>query len=234
MSYCVNCGVELGEEMKVCPLCGTEVHNPNQPVREDVLPFFPTRQEKIKPVSKKSLALLLTSMFASVALCCGLLNLALRPDLKWSLYAVGAAIMLWIFFVPPLLWRKMYVTLRIFTNICAVGLYVLLIALASDGLHWYLHLALPILFSGAVLGLIVCSLIRVKHSSLLTSIVALLLAAGLQCGFIELFVDLFLRDSWQPGWSLIVMTVCVGLSVPLVVVRSVSSLREEARRRFHL
>ena len=234
MSYCVNCGVELGKEAKACPLCGTPVYHPREPESCEAAPFFPTRQEKITPVSKKSLALLLSSMFASVAVCCGLLNLALRPEILWSLYAGGAAIMLWIVFVPPLLWRRMPLPVKVFVNMCAVGFYVLLIAMASQGLHWYVHLALPILFSLAVLGLIVTTLIRHVHLSMLLSLVAVLLAVGLQCGFIELFVDLFCRGRWQPGWSLIVLAVCVGLSVPLIVVRSVSSLREEARRRFHV
>ena len=234
MSYCVNCGVELGKGTRACPLCGTPVLNPNGPEQEPEAPFFPTRQEKVKPVSKKSLALLLTSMLASVAVCCGLLNLALRPDIRWSLYAVGGAIMLWIFFVPPLLWRQIPLTVRIFFNVCAVGLYVLLIALACDGLNWYLRLALPILGFVALIGILVGAFLRYKHHSMLVTIVALLLGAAAQCLAIEFCVDRFLRSWWGPGWSLIVLAVCVGLSVPLIVVRCVSSLREEARRRFHV
>lgn len=234
MSYCVNCGVELGEGTKTCPLCHTPVINPSAPASKNAEPFFASRQESVKPVSKKSLALLLTSMFASVAVCCGLLNLALRPDILWSLYAVGAAAMLWIFFVPPLIFRGMVLPLKIFLNMCAVTFYVLLIALACDGLHWYVHLALPILFSAAVIWLVICDTVRDQRHSLLISIVAGLLGIGLQCGFVEFFCDRYLRGFWNPGWSLIVLAVCVGLSVPLIVVRSVSSLREEARRRFHL
>ena len=30
MSYCVNCGVELQKSEPRCPLCGTEVLNPNE------------------------------------------------------------------------------------------------------------------------------------------------------------------------------------------------------------
>ena len=30
MSYCVNCGVELEASLKRCPLCGTEIINPNE------------------------------------------------------------------------------------------------------------------------------------------------------------------------------------------------------------
>ena len=234
MSYCVNCGVELGEGTKVCPLCQTPVVNPRDLEPREVKPFFATRQEKIQPVSKRSMALLLTSMFASVAVCCGLLNLALRPDLMWSLYAAGAAVMLWIFFVPPLIWRNMTLPVKTFLNMGAVALYVLLIALETRGMDWYMELALPILFTGAVLVLVICDFVRDGKHSLLTSSVAVLIGVGLQCGMIEFVVDRYVRGTWQPGWSLIVVAVCIGLSVPLIVVRSVSSLREEARRRFHV
>lgn len=234
MSYCVNCGVKLNDDAVVCPLCGTPVIHPGKAWTPKNKPFFATRQEKIQPVSQKELALLLTAMFASVSICCGLLNLALRPDLWWSLYAVGAALMLWIFFVPPLLWRKMPVLLKTFVNLCAVAFYVLLIALASGGLNWYFKLALPILFTATLLVLLLCDLMRERRRSILTSMVLVMLAVGILCMAVELFVDRFLEGCWSPGWSLIVLAVCVGLSVPFAVIRWVPSLREEVRRRFHL
>lgn len=232
MSYCVNCGVELEKGTASCPLCHTPVINPNEVILEEPKPFFPTRQEKIQPISRKLPAMVLSSMFASVALCCGLLNLALRPDLLWSLYAVGAAVMLWIWFVPPLLWRKMPVVLRVFVNICAMAFYVMLIALASDGLVWYRSLALPILLAAALIGIVICWMIRKR--SILSSLITALMGIGVFCTAIELFVDLFTTESYSPGWSLIVLAVAVGFSIPLVVIRYVPSLREEARRRFHL
>ena len=35
MSYCVNCGVELQKSEPRCPLCGTEVINPNEIAEEE-------------------------------------------------------------------------------------------------------------------------------------------------------------------------------------------------------
>ena len=232
MSYCVNCGVELGEGCRCCPLCGTPVINPKEPVKEDAVPFFPTRQEKIPRVSKRGPALVISAMLASVAICCGLMNLFLNPGYLWSLYAVGAAAMLWIFTVPPLIWQKTPYLLRVFINMCATALYVLLIALASGGLSWYLHLALPVLLTAGALGLMVCWMLR-NHSKL-TSLITALLGIGVFSLASELFLDLYLKQSWTPGWSLIVLAVVLGLSVPLIVIRLVPSFREEARRIFHL
>lgn len=50
----------------------------------------------------------------------------------------------------------------------------------------------------------------------------------------ELLIDRYFLGRWQPGWSLVVLTVCAALVIPLIVVRRVPALREEVRRRFHL
>ena len=79
-----------------------------------------------------------------------------------------------------------------------------------------------------------CWLLRDHKRSILSSAIILLVSVGLQCGSIEFFVDRFLYGLWNPGWSLIVLAVCLGFCVPLIVMRCVPSLREEVRRRFHL
>lgn len=41
MSYCVNCGVELGKAEQRCPLCGTEVVNPKEPYDPKAKQLYP-------------------------------------------------------------------------------------------------------------------------------------------------------------------------------------------------
>lgn len=125
MSYCVNCGVELDATARACPLCHTPVQNPNRPVDAELPPPFPSRRKEVQPASKKELALLISAMFASVAVLCGVLNLFfLHSGRPWSLYVVGAAVMLWLWLVPPLLLRGMPLWVRLLLDSCAVGVYV--------------------------------------------------------------------------------------------------------------
>lgn len=117
-----------------------------------LLPPFPTERREVPPASKAELAILVSSMLASVAVCCGLLNLVLRSGHIWSLYVIGAAAMLWVWLVPPLLLRTMHLYLRLSADVLAVALYVFLISVDLDGSAWYWHLALPIiLLLGAAL-----------------------------------------------------------------------------------
>ncbi|WP_295858826.1 DUF6320 domain-containing protein [uncultured Oscillibacter sp.] len=233
MPYCVHCGVELDPSIHRCPLCGTAVLDPAAPAAEDGPPFFPTRPARVEPVSRRAAALLATSMLASVSVCCALLNLFLKPQYRWYLFVTGAAAMLWVWFVLPLLakhWVPLWV--RLTADVGAVAAYVALIALALDGWGWFFGLAVPVL---ALAAAVVCALswLMRKGHSVLTTVTLVLAAVGIFCLGAEACGDLYFHGEWAPGWSLIVTVSCFGLCVPLLVVRRVPSLREEVRRRFH-
>ena len=232
MSYCVHCGVELGADARRCPLCGTPVVDPGSPAEEDVQTFFPTRPAEVAPVSKIGVALLISSMLISVAVCCGLLNLILKPLHPWSLYVVGAAIMLWVWSVFPLIARWSPLWLRLTLDVAAVGVYVWLIALALDGHDWFRGLALPLLVFSTLMVCVFSNIIKRKRSTLST-FTMLLAMVGVYCVGIELCCDWYLCQGISLGWSLVVFACCIGVCIPLIVVRRVPSLRAEVRRRFH-
>ena len=173
-------------------------------------------------------------MLASVAVCCGVLNLFLRADRTWSLYVIGAAAMLWLWLVPPLLARGMHLLLRLLLDVAAVMLYVYLISVDLDGRIWFLGLAAPIILWGGALLLLLGLVLRVYRRSALTTMTILIGSVGVFLLGVEFLVDRWLYGAWEPGWSLVVLVVCVGMVIPLIVIRRVPSLREEVRRRFHL
>lgn len=234
MSYCVNCGVELDGTARFCPLCHTPVLNPNQPVDAAAPTPFPEERGEVPPAARREAAILLSAMLASAAVCCGVLNLFLHPERMWSLYVIGAAVMLWIWLVPPLLDRGMHLLLRLLLDIGAVALYVFFISLDLDGWSWYAGLALPIILWGGALLLLLGLVLRVHRRSLLTTATILLGSAGVFLVGVEFLIDRWIAHAWEPTWSIVVLAVCTGLVIPLLVVRRVPALREEARRRFHV
>ena len=234
MPYCVHCGVELDATATFCPLCHTPVADPNQPPDLSAPKPFPTQRGEVAPASKQELALLVTAMLACVALCCGLLNVFLKPERGWSLYVIGAAAMLWLWLVPPLLARGMHLLLRLLVDVAAVALYVYLISLDLNGKAWFWGLAAPIIFWGGAILLLLGLVLRVYRRSVITSLTILIGSLGVFLFGVEYLIDLWLCGRWDPSWSLVVLTICLGLVIPLVIVRRIPSLREEARRRFHI
>lgn len=234
MSYCVNCGVELDSTAAFCPLCHVPVSNPRQPVDQLSPKPFPTERREVPPASKTELAILITAMLASVAVCCGVLNLFLRAEHTWSLYVIGAAVMLWIWLVPPLFLRTMHLYARLLSDVLAIAIYVFLISVDLDGADWYWHLALPVILLLGAVFLFLGFMMRDHRRSILSSITLIIGSIGVFLFGVELFVDRYFQGVWQPSWSLVVLTICAALVIPLVVVRHVPALREETRRRFHM
>lgn len=228
MSYCVHCGVELNPAATACPLCGTPAWRPDP----DAPVYFPTNHVAVPPASRRSAAILLTAMLVSVSLCCVLLNLFLPTERPWSLYVIGAAVMLWVWFAFPMILRQMPVFLELTADVAAIGIYVWLISIELHGGRWFRGLALPILGWACILVFLLSFLLHNGRHSILTSISLTIAAVGLLTVGIEFCIDHYFLGMWQPGWSVIVLTVCVGLIIPLRIIRRVPSLREEARRRF--
>ena len=53
MSYCVNCGVELCDSAKECPLCNTPVINPRKPGQGQGISPFPEEKGQVETVKRK-------------------------------------------------------------------------------------------------------------------------------------------------------------------------------------
>ena len=116
----------------------------------------------------------------------------------------------------------------------AIAVYISLIAVDLDGWNWYWHLALPIILLLGAVFLFWGITMGVKKRSTLTSITLVIGSIGAFAVGVECLLDRFFHGSWSPSWSLIVLTVCIIIIIPLIVVRRVPSLREEVRRRFHM
>ena len=226
--YCVNCGVELNPGAERCPLCGTPAWKPD-PVEP---PYFATKPPEIPAVENYSLAILLSSMLLSVALCCGLLNLILLPGRFWSYYIIGAAVMLWVWFVLPMVFRKLPVVIRLTLDVAIVGVYIWLISIDLNGGAWFRGLVVPILIWACVLVFLLCLLSR--NRSILTKISLCVGAVALLVIGIEYAIEYYLFGAAHLTWSLVVATICIALIIPLRVIRHVPALREEVRRRFDL
>lgn len=226
--YCVNCGVELNPGAERCPLCGTPAWKPD-PAEP---PYFATKPPEIPAVENYSLAILLSSMLLSVALCCGLLNLILLPGRFWSYYVIGAAVMLWVWFVLPMVFRKLPVVIRLTLDVAIVGVYIWLISIDLNGEAWFRGLVVPILIWACVLVFLLCLLSR--NRSILTKISLCVGAVALLVIGIEYAIEYYLFGAAHLTWSLVVATICIALIIPLRVIRHVPALREEVRRRFDL
>ena len=107
-------------------------------------------------------------------------------------------------------------------------------SVALHGGRWFRGLVLPMLGWACVVVFLLSFLLRDGRRSRLSSIAMCIGAVGLMAMGVEYCLDRYFLEAWQPSWSLVVLVICIGLIIPLRIVRRVPSLREEARRRFNM
>ena len=234
MSYCVHCGVKLGESELRCPLCGTVVLDPAEPEKPPVPRAYPVRtpEQELKK-SKRFLLLLSALMLLLPAALCLVIDLLLTGAFTWSLYAAGALILLFITVAVPLLVRRSRAYFSVGTAFVCLNLYLFLVERQSGTQGWFLPIALPALTLAAVMITGVILLYRRGTLNKLTLPAAGLIAAALECLAIEWLCVLARGGEIRFVWSPFVQAPCVFIALALVFVNGNGTVREEIQRRAH-
>ncbi|MCE1207544.1 MAG: DUF6320 domain-containing protein [Spirochaetia bacterium] len=211
MTYCPDCGVEIGDS-PVCPLCGAK--NPRQAVQpiecaekpEHDAPYFLadaktqetfTAQEKRKIVWE---VLSVAFLVATIALFS--INLLLSGSLTWSLIPVASFIFLWMLSSAILMLDKHRI-LRSAILFADAPLFLFALSLITGNPAWSLQLAIPLaVFSETALAFLYIMIVRARRKGL-NIIAYTLIAIAILCLGIEIFVDLYIHGIIWLGWSAI-------------------------------
>ena len=238
MSYCVNCGVELGKAEQRCPLCGTEVVNPKEPYDPKAKRLYPRQLDS--PLAslqgRRIAALVMTLLFFFAGGMCIFLNAVYAGEVTWAYYPAGALCMLWVFLFPPLMLRiKPAVTflLSALLDALALGGFLWMCETLTDG-AWFVPFALPV--TGMVLGflilnaaLILTRMVKGAYIGVPVMLTVALLLVGLEC-----IVDAYLSGTVSLTWSLYALVPCLILAGFFLFVGRYRTVKEELRRRLHM
>ena len=184
-------------------------------------------------MKKKDFAILLSVVLTAIGLTCGALNLLVFDKSAWSLLIIGACAVLWVFFIPLVIYREISPYVALIFDGGAVGIYLYLLTLVTGNDAWFWKLALPIVILTTVVAEIFAVCIRKLPVTFLTCMLYVISAIGIQCVGLEILIDLFARQEIQLIWSAVVLTVCVILDITLVTLLSLRRLRDAVRRRLH-
>lgn len=234
MSYCVNCGVELHPTAKSCPLCGTEVLNPRQKEEPKIPTPFSQVEEILPTINRRSLGWLITALLLMPNIVCSIINLLYYKGTFWSIFVIGATMVIWVEIALPLFMKKSHPILGTFLTGVSASLYILLIAIIINGPEWFLHLALPISVLVNILSVISAIVyVKKKPGILVMTAVVLTMVSILVVG-IEIFVDLYLYNNIHLIWSLITAASLMSFVILIIVIRRNVRLREELRKKLHV
>ncbi|NLG04629.1 MAG: hypothetical protein GX567_12495 [Clostridia bacterium] len=234
MSYCVNCGVELENNKERCPLCNTPVYNPLQKIDRTLTPSFPPKAGQVERVKNSDMAILLSIVLASTAISCGLLNLLVFKTGSWSFYIIGACMLLWVIFIPSVIYTKLSIYLSLLFDGTAISFYLWVIAFSIGRFNWYLRLALPIITLVTFLVILFVFLHRFFKTSILSTAIYLFGEIAFFCIGLEMLICFYQEKMIRLTWSSVVLVSCSIIVITLLTIITRSRLREAVRRRMHM
>ena len=232
MSYCVNCGVELADSEKRCPLCDTEVLNPRRPWREPTERPYPQSVETIiSRIDRRYVASLMTTILCIPVLVTMLCDFLPDGRLTWSTFVVGAGAMIFVWVILPLFSRRFHLLTFIAADGAAIILYLLLIEQITGG-GWFLRLGFPIVLALTLMLMVLIFFARRRtgRRGLIRAAMALI-TVGIYSIAVEILTDVFVFGFFFLNWSPYVLIPCLVLSAAFYILDHRQKLKEEIKKR---
>lgn len=235
MSYCVNCGVKLAASEKKCPLCNTVVINPNDTGDDKKEAAYSHRYEEYpkRKINLKYLTQIILAVIAVGVIVQTLCDFLISFNLSWSLYGIGAFGLLVCFALPALTKMKSpYIATMI--DLVALALYILMIAIMTDGELWYYEFFLPLHLLTSIYIFCMVIFLRKKRRNYFRAGGISLLFVCMLLILIELLLDIFIVGKVYLIWSLCCAPLLLAIAVLLLVIAARPKLREEMSRRLYM
>ncbi|MCM1134223.1 MAG: DUF6320 domain-containing protein [Clostridium sp.] len=233
MSYCVNCGVELEPSLTECPLCNTPVINPKELYNLKHTSPYPQKKGQVDVVKKTDLTILLCIILIATSLSCLALNFFVFSQSMWSLFIIGACLIIFVFAIPVIIYTRLPIYISLLFDGIAVGFYLYMITFNTAENEWFFRLALPIVALVTILVEIFTLLLRSFPVSALTTALYLFSEIAFLCVGVELLIRHYTNAPLKLVWSAVVLTVCCVIVVMLLTMLSRRRLRDAVRRRLH-
>jgi hypothetical protein len=215
MNYCINCGVELDEDLSSCPLCGFNIGNEeSETVKKSE--FFPS---DILLLHKKETRTHLWELSGIISfsgiVVCSIVDFVIMKKFTWSLFADTSIMASWLILSLSLLaFRRYYIILPGF--LITILTMLLLFDVFSPTVNWFFKLGLPItitLFIAVTFVLILWKFAHFKGFNILAF--AFFILSGF-CVISEIFIDRFLFKVVDIRWSAIVAVSILPIALILL------------------
>ncbi len=232
MSYCVNCGVELAEYIKKCPLCLTEVINPNQPYDFASAPpypeYDPMPKQKIGP--KMILGIIAVIFMLPIAVCTAA-DITYDGTFTWSGYVIASLFAVYTVIASALTVHKESVLLEQIFDYMAILLLLVYIE-EQCAVKWFIPFALPLLCSTAIATLSLSFLIKVLNKRALTVISIGFLYLGLLSVICDILIKYNFFYNIAVGWSLYPFISCVIIGSVLLFIDNNKYIKRRLEKKF--
>lgn len=234
MSYCVNCGVELEQAQKACPLCLTKVVNPAAADAKPLPTAFAQTRDEQKKINR-GFWIKFNAILAAVPIAISLLsNLLYDKRLTWSLIVIAGVFILWAVCTAPFLFRRFSYAKMLLADFTGIALGLGLIQYVLPQQHqWYWYFALPIALFCLLFWLATIALIKKKVLKGLRIAAAFFVFVTLLAILLEALLDLYLNGAADLFWCWFVAAPCLSIAALFILLDANEQVRQELAKRLH-
>ena len=232
MAICIECGVELDDEMTSCPLCNTSVSS-------RVGPTFnkETEKKQLRHLEEKmylmqwvlwqvTVVLLLSGVVATFVI-----NLSIAGSITWAIYPISICLMILAYASLIALWRTKFIFQLLGGWFISA---LLLLAFSWYGQQkWPIFLALPIVSVVNVVGVVFYLLLdhlKTKGLNVLAMVFVLLAVVGLA---IETIISLYFTGEIILRWSIIVAACLLPVTAAILFMYFRTRNNSDLQKIFH-
>ncbi len=228
--FCIQCGVELADSEKRCPLCGTVVYHPDLQQKDDPPPY-PNRYPKKENPTRGGIMFILTSLFVLPIGLTLFIDLRLNHAMTWAGYPAFSLILVYIWLILPLWFKRPNPVILVPIDFAAVGLFLVYINWATDG-DWFLSLALPVVGFYTLYVTTLVTLMRYVPRGVLYIWSGAWMAQGGFFLLLEMFINITFDLRSSLLWSPYPAAAFIFIGFFLLVVAICRPIREELKKRF--
>ena len=228
--YCIQCGVELADTEKKCPLCMTRVYHPElrQP---SAAPLYPQNRFPGEKRFSRGLPIFMTAVFSLALFFSLLCDLQLHGSVTWSGYVVGALAAAYVILVLPGWFKDPNPVIFVPCGFAAAAVYLLQLDLTTGG-SWFLPFAFPVVGGLCLLTTALVTLLKYVPKGKLFIVGGFFLSLGGFMLLVEFLLRMTFVRSGSAGWSVYPMTARILLGGFLVFLVICRPAREAMERKF--
>jgi len=235
MSYCVNCGVELAEYEKCCPLCDTEVINPKSPFDPKIKKPYPTYTPtiKAKPEAKSVLAIVAIIFMLPCALCL-LADILTYKSITWSAYVLIGLAAVFSLVASSLYCRKISPILEEGFDGAVLALTAMYVNYETGG-TWFLTFALPVIGYFTFTMIAITLMKKILKPFILSILGGSCFVIALFCVLVDVLLPLSIGiGRYVVGWSLFPLVTLFIIGTALLFIDKNIPLKRKLAKMFFI
>lgn len=241
MNLCNNCGVELEQKMRFCPLCGKHITD-ETPEDQEYIQFQKTKQEEqlmsdfeeLTPTQKRKLFWQLSGLILiSGMIVTFIIDLIINRDITWSKYSISACLALFLI-ITMIVFLKRKIVISLTGSSITTSILMVLFDVFNKNIGWGTKLGIPMVFSFYLVVFVLISLVRRSKQRGINLIAYFLIASGILSLCVEGIISLQINSKLSFQWSVIALVSVLPISAMLLFIHYRLRKATDLKRFFHI